>query len=64
MWGERAAAHLSLDAAPDNELLIERGRGSWWAVVSPWARGRLKSLRAAAAVVIYVFLMVCCFVYL
>jgi len=36
MWGERAAARLSLDAALDTELLIERGWGSRWAVVSPW----------------------------
>lgn len=59
MWGERAAARMSLNAAPDTELLIERGWGSRWGVVSPWAWCHLKS----CAVVIYVFLTVRCFVY-
>lgn len=48
MRGERAAARLSLDAAPDTELLIERGWGSRWGVVSLWAQCRWKSLCTAA----------------
>lgn len=63
MWWERAAAHLSLGAAPDTELIMERGQGSRWGVVSRWAWCHLKSLCKAATMVIYVFLMVCCFVY-